>query len=1372
MIKIYKTNSKDYIMNWNNIISLNGSQNNAFEELVCQLASLEFSKDGKFIKVGNPDAGVECYIIKENGDEIGFQAKYFLSTPQQTQWNQLDSSIKTALEKHPNLKSYYVAIPIDRADPRVDNKESFKDKWEKWVKKWQDKAKSDYSKEIDIVYWGSHELIKMLKDEKSTGLVKCFFGDIDLSNNWFNIQNDNAIKSLGARYSSQISIELEIYKYFKIFDENSQYLAKTRSKFFEIYNKFCKDFILLTSVRSELKNEVNLIKQFVSNLNFANFDYDKFERLLDGIQKIIFKNDLVSIISSGEESNEDKFQDNIYDFYNFIRENKKILQITKDRCLILCGDAGVGKSHLFADIVKNRANNQQQSILILGQHLTENKDPWAQILNLLGFSNFNKNEFLLALNSKAKAINSKIVIFIDAINEGAGKDFWRNFIISFVEDIKRHEWLGVAFSIRSSYIEHILPCELSISKIFHNGFSGANDNAVDVFFDYYNIPAPRTLLFNPEFLNPLFLKLFCEGFSQKDNFMSHINFSQIVQSYIDHIQNALILKYPNCKSLGFMQKAIDTIVALVINIRNRVIDYESGFIAINETLQKFGADGNFLNDLVAEGLLSKNIIGNKEYVYFTYEKLSDYFIAKYLIEKLDKNNLKQTFTQYVLPYLKTDGFSYYTGLIEALSVQIPEKFNGTEIYELLEPDNMLVVDCFLRSLPYRSTSIPQSTVERVLKNISNENFNADIFYMLYSCATLPNHPFNAEFMFDYLSKFSMKERDSFFITILNKIYLDTDMNPIVRLIDWCWSSKDKSYIDDESIFLAAIAIAWLFSTSNRRLRDSATKALICILINRTNLILKLLQKFKNIDEPYISERLFAATYGALVKTTETRCFKELGEYIYNQIFNKYEVYPHILLRDYARNSIDFIMKKGINLDISIDKVDPPYKSYFPSLKELPSNEEIKKYEDRDKNYHQSSIISSMATEKGINGYMYGDFGRYVFESALYDFECKDSAGLISNYAIKNIFEKYGYDGEYFNEAENNIKDRTKYDLNRYKHTIERVGKKYQWISFYETMARITDNFKMYVGYGDNKREVKYIGAFEPYVRDIDPTILLKNYERNSTFTKKFWWDAEYNFAWDMENKKWLEYEKDLPNLSDILERKNDKEQWITLSLYQKFIEPLDTEDILSVAHKDVRLFIRSYIVKKHDITRFAKTLNDKPNLIYNLIDLPDCYKMFNMEHYNYVTYDALKDDYRFEWFKIEDIDAANTTIEYFWEAEFDASKSDVFQICKPSKILYDGLRLKYSKKDIYFLDKDGNTVCFDPSSDNQTAQRLLIKKDKLNEFLNVCNMCIVWIISGEKLVFTTDNVDLGRLYFNGYAFFGTDGNLKEYINKQFEKHFN
>lgn len=284
--------------------------------------------------------------------------------------------------------------------------------------------------------------------------LSIFFKEIDLSNEWFNDQNDNAIKSLGVRYSPEINIELEICRYFELFSKNSQYLAKIKSDFRKIYNKFCEKFDLLRDIPDELKDEVNLVKNFVSNL-----DFDKFEGFLDNLEKTISKKELVSTIYPFKEFN--NFQDNIYDFLNFIREYKTALEISKNQYLILKGEAGVGKSHLFADIIKHRAKNNQQSILILGQHLIESKDPWAQILNLLGFAKFNKYEFLGALNSKAQANSNKIIIFIDAINEGAGKDFWRNFIISFIEDIKKYEWLSVAFSIRSSYFECMIPKELS-----------------------------------------------------------------------------------------------------------------------------------------------------------------------------------------------------------------------------------------------------------------------------------------------------------------------------------------------------------------------------------------------------------------------------------------------------------------------------------------------------------------------------------------------------------------------------------------------------------------------------------------------------------------------------------------------------------------------------------------------------------------------------------------------------------------------------------------------------------------------------------------------------------------------------------------------
>ena len=57
-------------LNWNNIRIYNGSQDKAFEELVCQLAHKEEnSLFTKFIRKGTPDAGVECFWILSTGKE-------------------------------------------------------------------------------------------------------------------------------------------------------------------------------------------------------------------------------------------------------------------------------------------------------------------------------------------------------------------------------------------------------------------------------------------------------------------------------------------------------------------------------------------------------------------------------------------------------------------------------------------------------------------------------------------------------------------------------------------------------------------------------------------------------------------------------------------------------------------------------------------------------------------------------------------------------------------------------------------------------------------------------------------------------------------------------------------------------------------------------------------------------------------------------------------------------------------------------------------------------------------------------------------------------------------------------------------------------
>lgn len=55
--------------------------------------------------------------------------------------------------------------------------------------------------------------------------------------------------------------------------------------------------------------------------------------------------------------------------------------------------------------------------------------------------------------------------------------------------------------------------------------------------------------------------------------------------------------------------------------------------------------------------------------------------------------------------------------------------------------------------------------------------------------------------------------------------------------------------------------------------------------------------------------------------------------------------------------------------------------------------------------------------------------------------------------------------------------------------LERIGKKYEWITFYNVMARVCDNYKRTENISsEEKIEIPYEGSWDPYVRDFDPTL--------------------------------------------------------------------------------------------------------------------------------------------------------------------------------------------------------------------------------------------------------------------------------------------
>ena len=102
--------------------------------------------------------------------------------------------------------------------------------------------------------------------------------------------------------------------------------------------------------------------------------------------------------------------------------------------------------------------------------------------------------------------------------------------------------------------------------------------------------------------------------------------------------------------------------------------------------------------------------------------------------------------------------------------------------------------------------------------------------------------------------------------------------------------------------LLLILFTWLLTSSNRILRDKASKASVELLKRNFSLCKPLLQRFEEVDDPYVLQRLFGIVFGACVKRNELSVdtYRELAEYVYNFVFNQEIVYPDILLRDYAR----------------------------------------------------------------------------------------------------------------------------------------------------------------------------------------------------------------------------------------------------------------------------------------------------------------------------------------------------------------------------------------------------------------------------------------------------------------------------------------
>lgn len=995
---------------WNALRSWDGSQQTAFEELCCQLARHEIVPIGsRFIRKGTPDAGVECYWKLSNGDEWGWQAKFFTTTPESTQWNQIDDSVKTVLRKHPNLKKYIICIPLDRADPRIDKEKWFMDKWNDRVEKWT-KWAMDKSMNVEFVYWGTSEIFDRLCMEEHRGRYLFWFNKDMFSMKWFEHRLLETLSNVGPRYTPELNIELPLSKIFDSLGCTGNFIndikklcgdsiikfrklsdSKVRTVYEKQYLDVQKKFSIIYNIKDTIddvcSNDINwmdVLEQFDDLVRCIDNIYDELYKLEQEskkrkTEKIIVKN------HNTEFHYLRQLRNCIYEFKDYIDYYK--VNLTNIRSLLLLGDAGSGKTHLFCDIAKRRISQGKPTLLLLGSYFNE-EEPWSQVLMHLGID-YNKDEFLDMLNTLGEAKQSRVLIMIDALNEGEGRKMWEKYIASIIENIKHYKWLCLAVSVRSTYETAVIPEHINeedMIRVIHNGFTDIEYEAANAFFDFYGIHRPSIPLLAPEFQNPLFLKLFCQ--SLVNNGLTTIpkglqGLNNIFNFYIESV-NKKLSKQENLNfhpRLKIVNKAIDRIAEEFIKNQTYYLSLEDAITILDSVYHVEDYEKSLYKHLVSEGVLSEDRIrlknGEWQYIVrFSYERFLDFIMAKHLINRYFDSETKELDIESLREiFLKDEHTCWiYKGIIESLFIQLPEVI-CRELFDLFPEckSYVPVKEAFLDSFIWRvPSSITNKTVEYINEEImpweNKRNKFFDILLMIYSNE---DHPFNAESLHSFLWKLELAERDQLWSIYLHNQY--GYRGAVDRLIDWGLSNADKSYISDKAIELTSIVFAWFLTSSNRYLRDKTTKALINILTDRISIVTKLLNRFINVNDPYVIERLFAVAYGCIMRSHDREDIKILSSTVYELMFkDKEEVYPNILLRDYARGIIEFSLSLGYEDNFDIEKIKPPYKSQLSF--DIPSKEELSKYADTD-NYKSDKEWAMYSLYDSVMGY--GDFARYV-----------------------------------------------------------------------------------------------------------------------------------------------------------------------------------------------------------------------------------------------------------------------------------------------------------------------------------------------------------------------------------------------------------
>ncbi|MGW8569833.1 hypothetical protein [Streptomyces niveus] len=686
---------------------------------------------------------------------------------------------------------------------------------------------------------------------------------------------------------------------------------------------------------------------------------------------------------------------------------------TEAKAWVLLGEAGQGKTHLLVDATRRALETGRPAVTIFGE-LMAAEDPLTEIARQLGLGDLPHSVLLKALDAAGAASNTRFLLMIDALNDAEEPGRWRSRLPQLWAQAEPYDHVAVVVSCRSSLKEVVLPADVSAYQVpctDHPGFAGHEVEALESYLQRAPSALPRTPLLAPAFSNPLFVKLYCESLEalpekQRGVAARTQHRSAVFDSFLQRKARQIHLALHLDTGEQVVQRAVKELAWQMAKAGREVLSQQQ----VRDTIASFAPHltrwpDTLLGQMVAHGVLASErfhtVGGQLEAGYgFGYQAFSDDRIIDAILSEHTAEVEAAASTGTLVPASPLRNWleAASPNLVEAATVLLAER-TGHELIDLLGAgqdadagghggrDRFALYVSLVRTLALRDArSVTKRTAALLEQAADQFGLGPMVLEATLAVSTQTGHSLNADHLHRTLCAMASADRDvKWGIPIYDLL---EESGPLHRLLRWAeqlptppqlrpspaatgapWAPRRAGSTpvaamvhqppEEEVVRLAATTLVWTLTSSNRFLRDRATKALVQLLLGYPGVLTALLDRFLDtdahaVDDPYVFERLAVVAQGVVARThagTSHHALladvaRRLLAHVYGDLASPAHASANALLCDAASHVIRSAFDAGLISQADAARCAHPHPC--PDLGQAPDEETIDaRYPSRD-----------------------------------------------------------------------------------------------------------------------------------------------------------------------------------------------------------------------------------------------------------------------------------------------------------------------------------------------------------------------------------------------------------------------------------------